>query len=123
MGAGWYIQVRFCRQDICSVDNWNFSLISAIILSNSETLTPRAQNLRQGIVLKTSFKTRVSRMGLGSFVNVNIFVIKYNLFQFVYLLHFFKSHKSKSTQMLNPKKETREFHSTILFLISGSVIY
>ena len=34
----------------------------------------RAQNLRQGIVIKTSFKTRVLRMGLGSFVDINIFV-------------------------------------------------
>jgi len=37
----------------------------------------RAQNLRQGIVIKTSFKTRVSRVGLGSFVNIDIFVMKY----------------------------------------------
>ena len=36
-----------------------------------------AQNLRQGIVLKTSFETRVLRMGLGSFVDINIFVMKY----------------------------------------------
>jgi len=28
-------------------------------------------------------------MGLGSFVNINIFVIKYN-FQFVYILNFFR---------------------------------
>ena len=48
-----------------------------------------AQNLRQGIVMKTSFKTRVSRMGLGSFVNINIFVMKYYFFQFVYILYFF----------------------------------
>jgi len=27
--------------------------------------------------MKTSFKTRVSQMGLGSFMNINIFVIKY----------------------------------------------
>ena len=33
----------------------------------------RAQNLRQGIVIKT----RVSRMGLGSFVDITIFVVKY----------------------------------------------
>ena len=37
----------------------------------------RAQNLRQGIVMKTSFETRVSRMGSGSFVDINIFVMKY----------------------------------------------
>jgi len=37
----------------------------------------RAQNLRQGIIVKTSFETRVSRMGLGSFVNINISVLKY----------------------------------------------
>ena len=39
----------------------------------------RAQNLRQGIVMKTSFETRVLRMGLGSFVDINIFVVKYYL--------------------------------------------
>ena len=39
--------------------------------------TCRAQNLRYGIVLKTSFRTRVSRMGLDSFVDINICVMKY----------------------------------------------
>ena len=64
-----------------------------------------AQNFRQGIVLKTSFKAWVSQMGLGSFVNINIFVMKYYFFQFVYILIFFKSLKSKSTQMLTPQKK------------------
>ena len=41
------------------------------------TLSLQAQNLRQGIVIKTSFETQVSRMGLGSFVDINIFVLKY----------------------------------------------
>ena len=41
-----------------------------------------AQYLRQGIVMKT----RVSRMGLGSFVNINIFLMKYYFNQFVYIL-------------------------------------
>ena len=36
-------------------------------------VTPRAQNLRQGIVMKTSFGTQISRMGLGSFMDINIF--------------------------------------------------
>jgi len=36
----------------------------------------RAQNLLQGIVIKTSYGTWVSRLGLGSFVDINIFVIK-----------------------------------------------
>jgi len=39
-------------------------------------------------------------MGLGSFVNINIFVMKYYFIQFVYILNFFESLKSKSTQML-----------------------
>ena len=47
-------------------------------------------------------------MGLGCFVNINIFVMKYDFFQFVYILHFFKSLKSKCTQ----RKETREFRSS-----------
>ena len=37
----------------------------------------RVQNLRQGIVMKTSFGTRVSQMGLPSFVDIDIFVLKY----------------------------------------------
>ena len=43
-------------------------------------LDPRAQNLRQGIIMKTSFKTRVLRMGLGSFVDINIPVSSYSPF-------------------------------------------
>ena len=39
----------------------------------------RAQNLRQDIVVKTSFRTRVLRMRLGSFVDINILVMKYFL--------------------------------------------
>ena len=54
--------------------------------------------------MKTSFKTRVSRMGLGSFVNINIFVMKYYFIQFVYILYFFESLKSKSPQMFQTLK-------------------
>ena len=36
-----------------------------------------ARNLRQGIVMKTSFWTRISQMGLPSFVDIDIFVLKY----------------------------------------------
>ena len=43
-------------------------------------------------------------MGLGSFVNISIFVMKHYFIQFAYILHFFKSFKSKSTQMLRPQK-------------------
>ena len=39
--------------------------------TQSNYIVHRAQNLRQGILIKTSFKTRVSRMGLGSFVDIN----------------------------------------------------
>ena len=52
------------------------------------TLEPRAQNLRQGIVLETSFGTLVSRMGLGSFVDINIFVMKYYFIPFLHIFHF-----------------------------------
>ena len=47
--------------------------------------TYRAQNLRQGIVMKTSFKTRVLRMGLGSSVDINIFV--YEIFFYLFPLY------------------------------------
>ena len=59
-----------------------------------------AQKLRQGIVMKTSFKTRVSRMGSGSYVIINIFVMQYYFYQFFLYSPFFQ--KSKSTQMLIP---------------------
>ena len=51
----------------------------------------RAQNLRQGIVMKTSFKTRVLRMGLGSFVDINIFVMNYYIIQFLHICSFFSN--------------------------------
>ena len=46
-----------------------------LIPENKSTI--RAKNFRQGIVMKTSFETLVSQMGLGSFVDINIFVMKY----------------------------------------------
>jgi len=64
----------------------------------------RAQNLRQGIVMTTNFETQVSRMGLSSFVDINIFVVKYYFIFFLYNLHFLKSLKSKYAQMLRPQK-------------------
>ena len=54
--------------------------------------------------LKTSFKTRVSRMGLDSFVDINIFVMKYYFLSFFILSIFVESLKSKSTQKLRPQK-------------------
>ena len=75
-----------------------------------------AQNLRQGIVMKTSFGTRASRMGLGSFVDINIFVLKYYFIWFLPILHFFKSLKSKFTQLLRPQKGNSgvSFNDTLL---------
>ena len=61
----------------------------------------RAQNLRQGIIMKTSFKTRVLRMGLGSFVDINILVMKY---LFLHILHFFRISQIKIFKMLRPQK-------------------
>jgi len=37
-------------------------------------------------------------------VDINIFVMKYYFFLFLHILHFLKSLKSKSTQMLRPQK-------------------
>ena len=81
-----------------------------------ELSTVCAQNLRQGIVMTTSFETRVSQMGLGSFVDFNIFVVKYYFIYFLHFLHFFKSLKSKSTQMLRPQKGNSRvsFNDTLL---------
>ena len=50
------------------------ALIYRVILCG---LDFRAQNLRQGIAVKTSFRTRVLRMRLGSFVDINIYFMKY----------------------------------------------
>ena len=65
---------------------------------NISKINPRAQNLGQGIVMKTSFKTRVLRMGIGSFVDTSIYVIKYFFIWFLHILHFVESLKSKYTQ-------------------------
>ena len=57
--------------------------------------------------MKTSFKTRVSRIGLGIFVNINIFAV---------CLYFFESLKSKSTQMWRPQNGNSgvSFNDTLL---------
>ena len=52
--------------------------------------------------MKTSFETRVSLMGSGSFVDINIFVLKYYFIWFFHILHFIVFYKSKSSQMLKP---------------------
>ena len=54
--------------------------------------------------MKSSFKARVLRMGLGSFMDINILVIKYFSFGFFTFFIFIESLKSKSTQMLRPQK-------------------
>jgi len=66
--------------------------------------------------MKTSIKTRVSRMGLGSFVDINIFVMKYYFFSVCLYSPFFSNLLNQNLQqMLRPQKETRDFRSTILF--------
>ena len=43
--------------------------------------TPKSPiNLRQSIVMKTSFRTRVSRMGLDSFVEIDFEILSYLVF-------------------------------------------
>ena len=75
-----------------------------------------AQNLRQGIVMKTSFGTRVSRMRLGSFVDINIFCCEISFYLFSSYFPLFKSFKSKSTIMLRPHKGNSRvsFNDTLL---------
>ena len=51
--------------------------------------------------MKTSFKTGVLRMGIGSFVDINILVMKY---LFLHILHFFRISQIKIYKMLRPKK-------------------
>ena len=66
--------------------------------------------------MKTSFKTRVSRMGVGSFVNINIFVMKYFFFSLSIIFIFFEYLKSKSTQLLGSQKANSgvSFNDTLL---------
>ena len=76
----------------------------------------RAQNLRQGIVIKTSFETQVSGMGLGSFVaGYQYFCHEIFFIQLLHILHFSRISNIKIYKMLRPQKETREFPLTILF--------
>ena len=74
-----------------------------------------AQNLRQGIDMKTSFESRVSSMGLGSFVD--IYILLWNIFYLIssYTLFFNLFNKNLHKLCCDPKKETREFRSAILF--------
>ena len=60
-------------------------------------------------------------MGLGSFVNINIFVIKYHFIQFVYIHICFESLKSKSTQILRPQKGNSAVFSNDTLLNFGPV--
>jgi len=55
-------------------------------------------------------------MWLDSFVDVNIFVVKYYFISFVYSLHFLEFLKSKSIEMLKPQKGNSEvsFNDTLL---------
>ena len=48
---------------------------NSVLYTDLQLFSSLSQSPRQGIVMKTSFETQVSRMGLGSFVNINIFVI------------------------------------------------
>ena len=68
----------------------------------------RAQTLRQGIVMKTSFETRVSCMGLGSFVDINIFV--YEIFFYLFSLYspFLLNLLNQNLQNIKPPKRKLE---------------
>ena len=87
--------------------------------------SPQSPKLKTGIVLKTSFKIRVSRMGLGIFVNINIFAMKYYFFSLFIFSIFFESLKSKS--YTNVKTQKRKLGPTISFtfraLCSVHIVY
>ena len=91
-------------------------------------------NLREGIGMKTSCKPRVSRMGLGSFVNINIFVMKYYFIVSSYS-QFFANLLSQNLQNVKtPKRYSFKFRALqsklklytfylfliVIFLISNS---
>ena len=58
--------------------------------------------------MKTSFKTGVLRMGIGSFVDINILVMKY---LFLHILHFFRISQIKIyvQNVKTPKKILKGF--------------
>ena len=66
--------------------------------------------------MKNSLRTRVSRIGLGSFVNTNFLSRDIVLFSFFTFAFFFISLKSKPTQMLRRQKGNSgiSFNDTIL---------
>ena len=66
--------------------------------------------------MKTSFETRVSQMGSGSFVDINIFFMKYYFFSLFIFSIFLEFLKTKSTQMLKPQKGNSgvSFNDTLL---------
>ena len=73
--------------------------------------------------MKTSFKTRVSRMG---FCEYQYFCKVMLFFQFLYSLHFFQSLKSKFTQIVRPQKGNSgvSFNDTLLnFGLCSFVLY
>ena len=70
----------------------------------------RTQNLRQGIVMKTSFKTRVLRMELLQFCEYQYFVMKYFVINFFKFSIFFKISVIKIyTNVKTPKRKLGSF--------------
>ena len=60
-----------CIRNICLIYKYR-------VYNNLFWIFSYLNGLLQGIFVKTSFGTRVSRIGLGSFVNIDIFVLKYH---------------------------------------------
>ena len=70
----------------------------------------QSQNLRQGIVMKTSLETRVSQIGLDSFVDINIFVKNIILFSFFKFSIFLRISQIKIyTNVKTPKRKLESF--------------
>ena len=67
--------------------------------------------------MKTFFRTQVSQMGCGSFVNINIFVLKYYFIRFIHILHFFPALLNQiCTQMSRTQRGNSgvSFNNTLL---------
>ena len=97
-----YCTDLYSEYSLCTLYCTNYSSWSAQYRNLPWHSSPK---LKTGCRYENHFKPRVSRMGLSSFVNFNIFLMKFYFFQYVYILLFFESLKSKSTQMLKPQKE------------------
>ena len=94
----WYIEFKELRQVL-------FMLRRHVLFCIwGPVNTIQSLKIKTGYRYGNQFWNLVSRMGLGSFVDINIFIMKNYVIQFLHILHLFKSLKSKSKQKTTKRK-------------------